>query len=219
MRSGNPAEVVPALVRELGADSVHVSADAGPYGRRRDATVETALGDVPLIGTGSPYAVTPGGVTKSDGTPFRVFSPFARAWREHGWRAPASRPEEFRWADGVASEDLPPAQEVPARLPAAGETAALQAWERFREERLDGYDDGRNRPDADATSRLSPYLKYGCLHPRTLLAELARARSDGADAGGSAASPTSWPGASSTPMSSGTGPRPRTGRSTSAWGP
>jgi deoxyribodipyrimidine photo-lyase len=173
VRSGDPATVVPALVRELGGDSVHVTGDAGPYGRRRDAAVEEALGAVPLVRTGSPYAVTPGRVTKADGSPFKVFTPFARAWRAYGWRAPAPRPERVRWAEGVASDDLPPAPETSARLPDAGEDAASRAWERFRDERLSGYDDGRNLPGADVTSRLSAYLKYGCLHPRTLLADLA----------------------------------------------
>jgi deoxyribodipyrimidine photo-lyase len=181
VRSGDPSSVVPALAAELQSDGVHVSADAGPYGRRRDAAVDQALGEVPLIRTGSPYAVTPGRVTKSDGTPFRVFTPFARAWRAHGWRAPAVRPDGIPWASGVASDGLPPRQETSARLPAAGEAAALEAWERFRDERLSGYDDGRNLPATAATSRLSPYLKYGCLHPRTLLADLATARADGAD--------------------------------------
>jgi deoxyribodipyrimidine photo-lyase len=181
VRSGNPAEVVPALAREADAKSVHVSADAGPYGRRRDAAVEQALGAVPLVGTGSPYAVTPGRVTKGDGSPFRVFSPFARSWRAHGWRPPAQRPDRVPWASEVLSEGLPPAQELTARLPAAGEAAARQVWDRFRDERLSGYDDGRNLPGADVTSRLSPYLKYGCLHPRTLLADLTTARTQGAD--------------------------------------
>jgi deoxyribodipyrimidine photo-lyase len=181
VRSGEPGTVVPGLAREVEAETVHVSADAGPYGRRRDAAVEHALGPVPLIRTGSPYAVTPGRVTKSDGTPFRVFTPFARAWRAHGWRAPAVRPAGVPWASGIASDGLPPEQEVTARLPAAGEAGALAAWQRFRDERLSGYDDGRNRPGADGTSRLSPYLKYGCLHPRTLLADLAGARTEGAD--------------------------------------
>ena len=42
-----------------------------------------------LVRTGSPYAVAPGRVTKPDGTPYRVFTPFSRAWAAHGWRAPA----------------------------------------------------------------------------------------------------------------------------------
>jgi deoxyribodipyrimidine photo-lyase len=173
VRSGDPATVVPAVVRELQAGSVHVSADAGPYGRRRDAAVQKALGDVPLIRTGSPYAVTPGRVLKSDGTPFRVFTPFARAWRAHGWRAPAAPANDVRWLTGVASDALPGPQETSARLPPAGEEPALATWERFRDERLHGYAEGRNVPGTDGTSRLSAYLKYGCLHPRTLLADLA----------------------------------------------
>ncbi|MGY1802649.1 cryptochrome/photolyase family protein [Blastococcus sp. SYSU D00922] len=174
VRSGDPAAVLPALVREVGATGVHVSADAGPYGRRRDAEVEAALGDVPIVATGSPYAVTPGRVTKQDGEPFRVFSPFARAWRAHGWRAPAPRPERVPWLRDVPSDGLPPDQDLgDVRLPPAGEAAALAAWERFRDELLPGYPETRNLPGTDGTSRLSPYLKYGCLHPRTLLADLA----------------------------------------------
>jgi deoxyribodipyrimidine photo-lyase len=180
LRHGSPADVLPGLVREVGASSVHISADAGPYGRRRDAAVEQALGDVPLVRTGSPYAVTPGRVTKSDGSPFRVFSPFARAWRAHGWRAPAAVPDTVPWLTGVRSDDPPPAEgHGGVRLPPGGEDAAQAAWRRFRDERLSGYESARNRPGTDGTSRLSAYLKYGCVHPRTLLADLASADADG----------------------------------------
>jgi deoxyribodipyrimidine photo-lyase len=176
LRHGNPADVLPDLVREVGAGSVHVSADAGPYGRERDAAVGTALGDVPLVRTGSPYAVTPGRVTKSDGSPFRVFSPFERAWRAHGWRAPAAVPDTVPWRTGVPTDGPPPMEDLGGvRLPAAGEAAARAAWQQFRDERLPGYETTRNLPGTDGTSRLSAYLKYGCLHPRTLLADLAQA--------------------------------------------
>ncbi|WNV76346.1 deoxyribodipyrimidine photo-lyase [Geodermatophilus sp. DSM 44513] len=182
LRHGDPVRVLPDLAREVGAVSVHASADTGVYGRDRDAAVERALGDVPLVRTGSPYAVTPGRVTKSDGTPFRVFSPFARAWQQHGWRDPAPRPASVPWATGVPSEAPP---EVPGLdgvvLPPAGEAAALDAWGRFRAERLEGYTTTRNTPGTDGTSRLSAYLKYGCVHPRTLLADLAGVDSESAD--------------------------------------
>ncbi|TFV68524.1 deoxyribodipyrimidine photo-lyase [Blastococcus sp. CT_GayMR20] len=176
LRHGSPAEVLPGLVREVGATSVHISADAGPYGRRRDGAVEQALGDVPLVRTGSPYAVTPGRVTKSDGSRFTVFTPFARAWRHHGWRGPAARPDAPPWLAGVPSDDLPAGPDLGGvQLPPAGEAAAQQAWQSFRDERLPGYEATRNLPGTDGTSRLSAYLKYGCLHPRTLLADLAEA--------------------------------------------
>ncbi|WP_222262681.1 cryptochrome/photolyase family protein [Modestobacter marinus] len=181
LRHGDPARVVPELAAEVGARSVHVTADAGPYGRRRDAAVERALDDVPLVRTSSPYAVAPGRVTKRDGTPFQVFSPFARAWREHGWHSPAERPDDVRWLTGVRSDDPPPAPDLDGvRLPPAGEEAAHEAWARFRDVRLSGYAEGRNTPGTDGTSRMSAYLKYGCLHPRTLLADLARDESEAA---------------------------------------
>jgi deoxyribodipyrimidine photo-lyase len=80
---------IPALAKKIRATSVHVSGDYSPYGRRRDEAVRAALGDVPLEESGSPYLVAPGRVTKNDGTPYKVFTPFYAAWREHGWRAPA----------------------------------------------------------------------------------------------------------------------------------
>ncbi|MGY1750399.1 deoxyribodipyrimidine photo-lyase [Modestobacter sp. SYSU DS0511] len=161
-RSGDPARVLPALAAEVGASSVHVTADAGPYGRRRDAAVERALGEAPLVRTGSPYAVTPGRVVKRDGTPFQVFSPFARVWREHGWHSPAARPDGVPWTSGLRSEEPPPAPDLDGvALPPAGEAAATAAWHRFRDERLPGYAEGRDTPGTNGTSRLSPYLKYG----------------------------------------------------------
>jgi len=88
---GDPADAVPRVAAAVDASQVHVAADFGPYGRTRDEAVEKALaGDGrALVRTGSPYAVAPGRVTKPDGTPYRVFTPFSRAWQQHGWRRPA----------------------------------------------------------------------------------------------------------------------------------
>ena len=66
-----------------------------------------------------------------------------------------------------------------AVLPEAGEGAALTRWRAFREGALAAYAQDRNRPDLDGTSRLSPYLKLGVVHPRTLLADLASERGSG----------------------------------------
>jgi deoxyribodipyrimidine photo-lyase len=179
VRHGDPADVVPAVAAEAGVESVLVTADFGPYGRRRDQAVAGALraGGRRLVGVGSPYAVDVGRVRKQDGTPFRVFSPFYRAWRVHGWPAPAS-PPQVEWAAGVRSEGIPDDSPVDAMLPPAGEAAALDRLEAFLAGPVDDYAEQRNRPAADATTRLSPYLKFGCIHPRTVLARLGRSRSD-----------------------------------------
>ncbi len=183
VRRGSPATVLPQLAAEVGASSVHIAADTGPYGRRRDEAVAKALGDidVDLIGTGSAYAVTPGRITKPAGEPYRVFTPFAKAWRAHGWRAPAITPRSIPWASGLESDALPDApQRNGLRLPDPGERAARRAWKSFRDENIDAYSTDRNRPDLDRTSRLSPYLHLGCIHPRELLADIAGRTGNGA---------------------------------------
>ncbi|HEX6878690.1 MAG TPA: deoxyribodipyrimidine photo-lyase [Nocardioidaceae bacterium] len=182
VRHGDPAREVPRAAAEVGAEVVHVAADYGPYGSRRDAAVEEALRDhgVELRRTGSPYAVAPGRVVNGSGEGYKVFTPFAKAWADHGWRAPAGRPApEQCWLD-APSEGLPetPLPEGLA-LPPAGEAAAHERWEAFLEH-VDEYDAQRDRPDLDGTSRMSVHLKWGEIHPRTLLADLGRKRSTGA---------------------------------------
>ncbi|HEX8804863.1 MAG TPA: FAD-binding domain-containing protein, partial [Acidimicrobiales bacterium] len=76
-------------------------------------------------------------------------------------------------------DGVPAPPPVDADLPPAGEAAAERAARRFVDGPLERYGDDRDRPDLDDTSRLSPYLKWGCIHPRQLLARLGRGRSHG----------------------------------------
>jgi len=182
VRTGDPADVVPALAREVEASAVYTSADFNPYGRRRDEKVAGALGDVPLQPIGSPYAVSPGRIRKPDGEPYRVYTPYYRAWREHGYPRPAPRPDRITTVSGLRSDPLPPAPDIgDTALPQAGEQEALRRWADFRDERLLSYADDRNRPDIPSTSRLSAYLRWGCIHPRTPLADLSGRTGKGAE--------------------------------------
>jgi deoxyribodipyrimidine photolyase len=65
-------------------------------------------------------------------------------------------------------------------MPTPGEDAAWRRVRSFLEHDVDAYDRLRDDPGADRTSRLSPYLKYGVLHPRQVLAKTAAKRSTGA---------------------------------------
>jgi deoxyribodipyrimidine photo-lyase len=49
-----------------------------------------------------------------------------------------------------------------------GTDAALAALRRFVRERLSNYAQGRNHPEIDATSQLSPYLHFGQIGPHTV---------------------------------------------------
>jgi deoxyribodipyrimidine photo-lyase len=182
VRHGDPAEEIAALARETETSTVFAAADFGPYGRRRDDAVARALAqtDVELQLVGSPYAVDPGTVVNGSGQPYKVFTPFSRAWREHGWDRPVGSPARLTWEHGPKPGNRPAAPVVDAELPPAGEKAALARWHRFVDDHLDDYDEARNLPAADATSHLSVDLKWGVVHPRTLLADLP-SRGKGAD--------------------------------------
>ena len=187
---GDPVDVVPRVAAAVDAATVHVAADFGPYGTRRDEAVAAALADADreLVRTGSPYAVAPGRVRKGDGDPFRVFTPYRRAWAEHGWRRPAETDAStLTWLDpgeedgGPRAVRIPADESVDAELPEAGERAARRRWAAFLDDAVARYGTDRNRPDTEGTSRMSVYLKYGAIHPRTMLADLAARRGASVD--------------------------------------
>ena len=187
---GDPADVVPRVAAAVDAPHVHVAADFGPYGRARDEAVEKALAEHgrELVRSGSPYAVAPGRVTKPDGTPYKVFSPFRRAWEQHGWRKPADTDARtLDWLDpgekhgGPRRVRIPDDEKTDGELPPAGEDVALARWQEFLDDGVTAYKRSRDRPDKPGTSRMSVHLKYGTVHPRTLLADLAGRTGDGAE--------------------------------------
>jgi deoxyribodipyrimidine photo-lyase len=180
---GDPVRRVVEAAREVGATRVHVAADYGPYGHRRDLDVEQALADagIRLVRTGSPYAVAPGRVTNGSGAPYKVFTPFSKAWADHGWRAPVDVPDGVSWLGLGGTVALPdPGRPDGIELPEAGEAAARRRWRDFLDDRVADYAGDRDRPGIDGTSRMSVHLKWGEIHPRTMLADLARHRSEGA---------------------------------------
>ena len=177
MRRGDPVQEVVAVARAAQATTVHIAEDFGPHGRARDLEVEATLvrHGIALVRSGSPYAVPPGAVLTRTGSPYQVFTPYSRAWHEHGWPSPRMPPRAVSWVRPLKNHDL---DEVPAlgdlRLPAAGESAALRRWHDFLEQHLGDYATTRDRADLDSTSRMSVHLKWGEIHPRTMLADLAR---------------------------------------------
>ena len=132
--------------------------------------------------TGSPYAVAPDRVKNGSGVAVQGLHAVLQGWAEHGWREPVEAPTGRELAVAGRRPWTCPRTELPAgiELPEAGEAAALRRWRAYVEERLTDYDDDRDRPDLDATSRMSVHLKWGEIHPRTMLADLKGRRSQGA---------------------------------------
>jgi deoxyribodipyrimidine photo-lyase len=167
--SGDPSTVLKDVMARYQATSIHVSTDYTPYGVARDAKV--LENGIELTQTGSSYAVAPGRVRKSDDTPYKVYTPFYRGWCTHGWRAPAAKPLNIKVAEPLKGDRNLPNWQLDIDI-AAGEEVALARWQEFQRNGLDSYDENRNFAGIDGTSRLSAHLRWGEIHPRTLLAKL-----------------------------------------------
>ncbi len=188
--AGDPVQVVPAVAAAVDAEAVFVTADFGPYGRRRDEMVDAALTahGRRLEAVDTPYAVAPGTLRTGGGTPFQVFTPFHKAWQAHGWEAPASTPVVDWLAPDAAGRPLvDPASIATGKGAAhsggaggephwnpttAGPEAALDQLDAFLAGPVHGYKDHRDVPAEPGTSRLSAHLRWGTIHPRQILARL-----------------------------------------------
>ena len=176
-----------ALARDTAADAVWCSREHTPYARRRDAAVEQAL-----RGAGRALHPMPGiylsdfdELRTSNGDPFRIYSPFARAAKAAAWDDPLPAPSRVRvpgnlgpagrWGAGEgrgAGFGVDGAVGVFSPDPAL----ALQRLRWFAERRVDGYGRSRNYMASDGTSRLSPYLRFGLISPRQVAAAVGRGR-------------------------------------------
>ncbi len=186
IRRGDPARVLVEVARECGATQVVATDDFTPRGRARDERVTAALhaSGLTLSLLDSPYVVRPGVVYTQSGTPCRVFRAFARGWNGEDHPAPYESPEGVAWErldtlelDEVVTGAQRHAPEyfgdlanlAPAAVGPAGERAAHARLDEFVP-RVDDYAETRNLPGVDGSSRLSGFLRFGALHPRTILA-------------------------------------------------
>jgi len=170
--SGKASDVLAEIIKRYEISSLHAASAYAPYGIAQEA--EIAARGIKIEYTGSNYAIAPGRVQKPDGSNYRVYTPFFRAWLAHGWRAPAPMPVDPRFTEPKKGEINLPTWQAPTGvlLQEAGEQAALARWEAYRSGALAEYDQARNIPGIPGTSRLSPHLRWGEIHPRTILADL-----------------------------------------------
>ncbi len=168
-RTGHPKEVLQQLTQETRATAIYAAQDASRYARTRDAVIKAELPLVLLPGT----SIRPIGSTlKKDGKPYTVFTPYRRAWlSDWDLKPPLPPPTQIRTPAGISGGVIPenPAYLNPGEF-LAGEGAALARLDAFAslaQGPILRYADLRDCMDEDGTSRLSPYLRFGMLSPRT----------------------------------------------------
>jgi deoxyribodipyrimidine photo-lyase len=168
VRQGNPLHELDTLFHESGAERIFAERDYSPYARRRDRSISKVI---PLTLTTGVTIHPPGLVVKPDSSPYTVFTPFNRSWKNFpsaGKTLPA--PESMAAHPSIASIPIPPPHPDP-EFP-AGEYHAQSRLKSFLMDSIFSYTMDRDRMDLEGTSRLSPYLRFGILSPRWVLDQL-----------------------------------------------
>jgi len=180
---GDPREVLPELAAEYGADRVTWGKDYSGLARKRDAAVRRALDDADVAREAVQNAVLhePGEITTNDGDPYSVFTYFGRKWHDREKTASYEPPAADALVDGEDDTALPTLSELgfddpEAAVPAAGTGVARDLLESFLSDAVYRYDDRRDYPADDNTSRLSPHLKFGTVGIREVYERTVEAR-------------------------------------------
>jgi deoxyribodipyrimidine photo-lyase len=149
------------------ATAVYIADDVSHYAttRRLKLERECARHRIELTLTPGLTVVPPGELTPAGGGHYRVFTPYWRAWRAAAWRKHCPVPPRI---------PLPPIEKI-GRLPAktaaspglarGGESAGRERFVSWRQRLLAGYGENHDDLAGDATSRLSAYLRFGCVSP------------------------------------------------------
>jgi len=173
LRRGPAEQVIPALARELRADAVVWNRRYGAS-REIDARLKSALRaqGIEVRSFSANLLVEPWTVQTATGGPYRVFTPFWRAAQERPFRDMIEAPARIDGLD-APGDDLESWGLLPTRPDwesglreswTPGEAAAQRRLERFAAHELADYH-RRDEPAVEATSRLSPHLRFGEVSP------------------------------------------------------
>ena len=181
LRRGEPMAVLRALLKETGAESVHWNRNYDPPGQRLGAAVKAALREdgIGAESFAGQLLHEPTRLTTAAGGPFRVYTPFWRAFSAGEEpaapdpapdmiAAPARWPESEQVADWALLPTRPDWAKTFHEIWEPGEAGAHKRLESFVGGAIDGYKIRRDWPGAETTSRLSPHLALGEISPRRI---------------------------------------------------
>ena len=161
VRRGDWVQETLQLAYETRATTVHLARDVSGYARRRVARLRRAAEPVgvEIVEHDTVTVVAPDAL----GQTYLVFTPYWKRWLATPWRAavrsapPLSMPGRI---ESVAVPDMsPPGDWV------GGETAGLARLKAWTRAGSPSTNSSTTIPAVDGTSRLSPYLHFGCVSP------------------------------------------------------
>jgi len=175
LRKGRAKSVHSDLIKELLPSALYYNRDYEPSGRRRDAEIALLYESNEIeVRTFKDLVLQEGGeVLTNAGTPYSVFTPFANTWKKLPPPLPYERPKQIT-SPRIVSESILDAKGLkkPVKIPhpafEGGERIARKVWKKFLEKGIFEYGTERDIPGLEGTSRMSAYLRFGCVSARTL---------------------------------------------------
>jgi deoxyribodipyrimidine photo-lyase len=170
VRHGRPLPVWQSLLAEFSVAAVYVNRDYEPQARRRDEVVAQLLRErgIPLHQYKDQVVFDQAEVCKDDGSPYTVFTPYAKKWRSllrphHLVRFVTEKSfATFLKTDPLALPSLP---EIGFK-----KTSRLFPLAEFPSDVVANYDKTRDYPALAGTTRLGLHLRFGTVSIRDLVA-------------------------------------------------
>lgn len=165
---GPPEEIWPQIVAEHSISAVYTNRDYEPYAKQRDARIGDMLQEKGVqFKTFKDQVIFEGGeILTGQGTPYHVFTPFSRKWKD-SLQPDSLQPlpdglEYDNWAtiDWPVFPSLEQMGFVPTGIDIPGKSVA--------DDLIRHYADRRNFPAVAGTSRLSHHLRFGTISLRAL---------------------------------------------------
>ena len=167
IRLGDPAAEIITLARETQASAVFMADDVSRYAARRRQRLERecARHRLDLAFTPGLTVVPPGDLTPANGDHYQVFTPYWRAWRGARWRRHCPVPDVIAMPEVEPIGSLPAAPAPhPAWPRAARPKAGAGSWP-GASTTWPATPTTTTTCAAAKTSRLSAYLRFGCVSP------------------------------------------------------
>ena len=188
VRHGKPEQELVKLAKEVDAEGLYFGRDYEPYSRERDGAVQKAMEKIGVtVQTESDHLLhEPGEILSASGTNYTVFSPYKKVWLQTPIESPQDAPRSVSVPSGLFSETLP---EMPSAVGVegafeqkprvGGSEAEARKWlDEFLANCVAGYDEMRDYPAEEGTSRLSAYLRMGVISVRRVYALMREARAE-----------------------------------------
>ncbi|MBD3646703.1 MAG: deoxyribodipyrimidine photo-lyase [Pseudomonadales bacterium] len=164
---GEPVEVIARMVTDEGIDAVYINRDYTPLARRRDERIRRLCRqrDVAFVSCEDALLNPPEAVSRADGNPYQVFTPWFNVAKKLSVPAPdESMPDNLltrRIGDSWTAARKPRAMQGDF---SGGRRAALELLSRAGS--LKNYGDERDIPAVEGTSRLAAHLRFGTISMR-----------------------------------------------------